>query len=278
MRLSVSTMTCPDWDLPTIVDVLSGSGIHAVDFRGLGGSMKLWEHPLFGRERLRDSLSRIEDGGLTVSGISTSVRLAETSKGPSLEEMLDEGRRSIEMAGECGGEYIRVMGGSLPGEFRQREAAVDRMSAALAALCRHAAGSGVAVLVETHDDLSASPDMAAVIDGAERSEAGVIWDVRHPAHLAGESLTETAQTLGSRIGGVHLKDFRASGDFPLVTFGTGDLDPEELLGALQTVGYDGYLILEQPRVLSTGNPAPNENIAGFLEAFGKYGRKERNRK
>ena len=77
------------------------NGIDTLDFRGLQGMKKLWETPEFSGSRLPETLVRIRDAGLVVSGISTSVRLLSSEAQASGVDV-DETRRSLDLACSCG--------------------------------------------------------------------------------------------------------------------------------------------------------------------------------
>ncbi len=92
-------------------------------------------------------------------------------------------------------------------------------------------------------------------------------DTGHTAFGGGDPL-ETVRRWGSRIGLVHLKDIdmgrlragvaQGKGYTPLaqegvfVELGTGSLDLPAIVGALRDAGYDGWLVVEQDRVLKPG--------------------------
>jgi sugar phosphate isomerase/epimerase len=71
--------------------------------------------------------------------------------------------------------------------------------------------------------------------------------------MSGVDSVEAVEMLGSRVLGVHLKDFTAEGDE--VIPGDGQMDLEKTLTALQKVGFDGPLSIEYEE--SKENPVPD---------------------
>ena len=263
MKLAVSTLTCKNWTLDKILD--HAHGIEALDFRGLQGEMKLWETPEFQSATFRNTLESIYRRNLVVSGISTSARILQT--GP--EEACDEEvETSVSLAAACGSGYIRIFTGD-KAAGPPTQSGIQEIARRYRRLCERTGSPRVRILVETHDVCAASDVLRDVIAKTDHPRAGVIWDVRHPFHLAGEAYEHTASILSPYLGLVHVKDFVDGGN-ELVAFGTGDIDPPRLITTLRDIDYDGFIVLEQPRVDATGLPAPRENIEGFTRAFGRY--------
>ena len=265
MKLALSTLTCGKWGLSEILE--HSEGIDAIDFRGLAGEMKLWETPEFRLDRVAATLARIHGAGLTVSGISTSVRIDQTDP-PGEDRWAPEVQRSVALAKMCGAGHIRVFAGNKaagPPDSAERRVIVDQYRR----ICESVSDAGVSVLAETHDVCAGSSVLAEIVSLVEHPLAGIIWDIRHPFQKASESYEQTANVLKPFLKLVHVKDFSADGE-ELVQFGTGHLRPDHLAQLLEACGYDGFLTLEQPRVDATGRPEPALNIRGFVETFGKY--------
>ena len=73
MKLSYTTLACPAWDLPRIVDAAVASGYDAIDFRGYLDCVELPESPLFRGEALREAAARVRDAGLSLENARRSL-------------------------------------------------------------------------------------------------------------------------------------------------------------------------------------------------------------
>ena len=266
MKLALSTLTCPDWSLDKICRTMKELNIGMIDFRGLMGKKKLWETEEFSEDNRERTLKQIRQYGITVSGISTSVKLFPTTEESTWADMFDEGKRSIDLCRKCGGWYIRVMGGFI-NRSPHKDKALETLISNYRELCQYAQSQNVSVLIETHDHISSSTGIVNVLDRLNHASSGAIWDVRHPLHLEGENFETTLSIMGSYIRVVHVKDFSKTEGFPLMAFGEGDFDAPACVQALETVGYGGLLVLEQPKIDSTGKPAPDKNITGFARTM-----------
>jgi sugar phosphate isomerase/epimerase len=240
MHLSFTTLACPDWDLDTVIRRAREYGYDAIDFRFLRDSVDIHELPEF-TTTLGDTAQAIRDAGLAVSGISSSIRIAQADAGArrrDLDEVLPvlaEAARALDCP------FIRVFGGALDG--RQRSAIVDDVAAHFSALASRA--DGVTLVLETHDDWSLSDQVASVMERVSASNTGVLWDIHHPWRM-GEEMETTWERIGQWVRYIHVKDARIRAAQPggLCLVGEGVVPVGEAVSILQRGGYDGYLVLE----------------------------------
>ncbi|GIQ67248.1 hypothetical protein DUZ99_17470 [Xylanibacillus composti] len=88
MKLSFTTLACPSWDLDTIVRQAVHCGYDGVDFRGLQGTMNVFELPAFTSE-WNKTARLLLTAQLQISCFSSSVQLISREK---LEQHLEEVR------------------------------------------------------------------------------------------------------------------------------------------------------------------------------------------
>ena len=98
MKISFTTLGCPEWDLDTICRRGREYGYEGVDFRGLQETMDITQLPAF-TSGVAQTRRQLADAGMEVSGISSSIRVCVPEK---LEENVEEARRSIP-GGQCVG-------------------------------------------------------------------------------------------------------------------------------------------------------------------------------
>ena len=241
MKISCTTLCCPEWTLETVLARFAEFGYDAVDFRGLGTESDLWKVEPFASSPQR-AADRIAAAGLKVSALSSSVRMycpdaAERAKG------LDELRQYARLCRILGAPMIRVFGGAMKGAAVP--AAIGASVEALHEMA-DAVGDDIALAVETHDDWVATGPLAEVIGRVGRPNVGVLWDLHHPFRMAGESPRRTFDNIGRQTIAVHLKDSRPTGGgkYEYCLPGEGDVPLAEMVALLAGGGYDGYLTLE----------------------------------
>ena len=66
MKISFTTLGCPEWDLQTIIARAREYGYDGVDFRGLGAEMDIWKLPEFSSQA--DQTASMHAGRVTAQG------------------------------------------------------------------------------------------------------------------------------------------------------------------------------------------------------------------
>ncbi|RPJ51502.1 MAG: sugar phosphate isomerase/epimerase, partial [Chloroflexi bacterium] len=94
MKLSFNTLGCPKWDLATICERGQAYGFDGVDFRGYLDTLDITLLPEF-TTNLKTTRQRLDNAGLAVSGVSSSIKVCENDK---LDAHLKEARRTLATA------------------------------------------------------------------------------------------------------------------------------------------------------------------------------------
>ena len=89
MKIAFTTLGCPNWDLDTICKKGREYGFDGVDFRGYLNEIDITQLALFTTQSA-ETKRRLADAGLTVSGISSSLKVCEAErKMENIEEAKD---------------------------------------------------------------------------------------------------------------------------------------------------------------------------------------------
>ncbi|MDB5085770.1 MAG: Xylose isomerase [Bacilli bacterium] len=243
MKLSFTTLGCPDWSLETIIAGAGDYGFDAIDFRGLSGEMNIYKLPEFGANAT-ETRRRIHAAGLTVSCFSSSVKLVSRAQ---YEQNLQEITEYARLCEEFETPYIRVFGGSI-GDLERSEA-VEIAAAHLQEMARIAKAHGAKVLIETHDDWTSCEHVRALMERVDSDAVGVLWDVHHPYRMLGEQFETTWNALGRWIEYTHFKDSRLTGsggdpEFQYCLAGEGNIPIPDAFALLSSHGYQGFYTLE----------------------------------
>jgi glucosamine-6-phosphate deaminase len=246
MKLSFSTLGCPQWSLAAVIDAAGRLGYDGVELRFLEGDDALWARPELTGAGLRDTLARLRDAGLQVSCVDTRSFFHDPDR-VARESAIEEARRSIALAAQLRAPGIRVFGDRIqPGQDRETTRAW--IADALARLGEAARPQGVEVWIESHGDFARAPDTLSVLGPAGAGPLGVLWDPAN-AFEVGEEPDEGLAVLGNRVRHVHLKDVaRAAGAegggwLPRLP-GQGQLRPGRVLELLRARGYDRWVSFE----------------------------------
>ena len=261
MNLSVSTLACPDWSLPQVVEACVASGITGIDFRGLGPEIDVTRVDAFNAD-LPATLALFARQSLRIPCFSTSVTLISPSP-QRWQEMLDEAHRYATLAGKTSTPYIRVFGGAMP-KGVTRDEALAMAGRHLRQLLKICKPHHTQPLLETHDAWATSSAARELLHEFDPADVGLLWDVEH-TWRAGESPAETAEALRRHIRHIHVKDsLAAEGKFTPKLLGEGDVPLPDVFKALRRIGYDGWFCLEtEKRWHPDLAPAPEVSIPHF---------------
>jgi fatty-acyl-CoA synthase len=239
MKFTLNTLGAPAWTLEQTAQNARTYGYAGVDLRLIDGEVISLEAVRANRQRIKALFPLNE---LPVATLATSVRLA--TREPRIRQAtLAEGHAWIDIAAELQVPVIRFFASRNPPEL-DVESSIQAVGEMLDLLSERARQCGVKIGVETHDEFASARTVARALAFAPSDITGAIWDMWHTAR-AGESPRECAELLGDRVINVHLKDARRMADgWQLVLLGEGDIQVEEGLRSLETIGYDGYISVE----------------------------------
>ncbi len=271
IRLAAMTSVFPDWTLAQALPILKNLGYEGLEARVEWGHKAGIELSLSPKERAQ-TRRQVEDAGLGICAVATSVRAAEPDADLRRRQMEDL-RRYIDLAADLGARFVRTFGGQRPRD-RELKYIVDYVVEAYGSVMDHARGCNVVVLMETHDDWSHSSEVRAVVEAVGSPHLRVLWDIMHPQRMM-EKPEETFLTIGSITAHLHAHDgiYPAGGPHvEVVGLGEGVFDHLTPLRLLHRAGFDGYFSVEVIHSPGTPHDAARvlqqyaEGFRGLMEA------------
>ena len=244
MKLSFSTLACPDWNLTQIVAIARSAGYDGIELRFVENEDSLWKLAAFSGHGLADTKRALSDHGLLISCVDTSCRFHF----PDPKERafwLEEGARMSDLAAALGSPGIRVFGDAIqPGADRARTQ--GWISDSIQRLAESTAPKGISVWLETHGDFASSTETEAILAQIDQPNIGVIWDPANCFLESGEKPKQGAKGLGAHIRHVHVKDMQieSRNAWKIVLTGEGNFPLDELRSALSDMEYDQFLSFE----------------------------------
>ena len=112
----------------------------------------------------------------------------------------------------------------------------------LAILLDKAEELGITVLIKTSGIYADTARLRKVLDHFACDQLGALWDVHHTYRDFGETGDTTIKNLGAYVCHVHLRDSDDDCNYQLIGEGTMPID--DVMRALSSVNYDGFLSLE----------------------------------
>ena len=243
MKLAFSTLGCPGFDWPDIYSMAKDLGFHGIELRGLGGNIFSVKAKPFADDQIPETLKQLKRLRLEISCLSSGCALKYAER---YEENLKELREYMELAAKLGTPYIRVLGDEkVKPEGEVDDALVIR---ALKELAPEAEEKGVTLLVETNGVYADSKRLAELLNEVGSDAVAALWDTHHPYRVAGEAPGETLKNLGAYIKYTHIKDSVViDGEIQYRMMGEGDIPVDEIMRALRSINYEGYVTLEWVR-------------------------------
>jgi sugar phosphate isomerase/epimerase len=269
--IAFSTLGCPAWDWPRILDFAHQHGFSAIELRGLQGNLDLPSHAIFAADRIEQTKKEIRDHKLRIACVSSSANLYMEDADKRAKELSDA-RRFIDLASTLGAPYVRVFGGKAQSDNAPvpDDPTKARVAAGLRELGQYAGPKSVTVIIESHDHFTSSATLKDVLKAADSEHVGLLWDAHHTFAASNEDPELTVKQLGPWIRHTHLKDSVGKGeDRKYVLTGTGNVPIERQIKALQSIGYKGFYCFEWEKVWHPDLADPEIAITDFAHVVGQ---------
>ena len=98
------------------------------------------------------------------------------------------------------------------------------------------------LIVETAGMYADTGCLRELLNDFASDSLGALWDLHHPYNMYNESPETTVKNLGAYIKHVHIKDSDEKDSYNLV--GEGTLPIADIMNALRSVNYDGFISIE----------------------------------
>jgi sugar phosphate isomerase/epimerase len=243
MKMSFSTLACPTWTLRQVIEIAVSSGYGGVELRFLEGEDSLWKLPAFQGPALDEAKRMISDNGLSIPCVGTSCRFHSPDR-TERERWIEEAKRMADLTAALGSPGIRVFGDKIqPGA--DRDSTRNWIAQGVRCLAEQTKKNGVEVWIETHGDFASSKETMRVIEQADSSNVGAVWDPANCFTDGKEDPRDAAGGFGGALRHVHLRDLdcRAGVWEPALT-GSGQFPLREILAKLKASGYERFVSFE----------------------------------
>ena len=244
MKLSFSTR---GWSSLSWTDLLAKA--EEMHFAGI----EIYSHPL-PVDNIRACYREMRAKGLTAVCIDSPADISQESG-----EMMNEMLNIISIANQMHTSYVCCFA---------KSDNMDQIRRNLTTLIAEARAKGVTILLKTSGVFADTACLRDLLNDFACDELAVIWDVHHPYRDKNESPAETIKNLGAYVKHVHLRDSDDSGAYNLI--GEGNFPVREVMDALWSIDYDGFLSLEwKPEYLSEFDDMDIilPHFANYMERF-----------
>lgn len=276
VKLSFSTLACPDWTLPQIIAMAAVAGYEGIELRFVENEDSLWKLAAFRGQDLVAAKRALSDQGLMISCMDTSCRF-HSPDARERSKWISEGERMADLAAELGAPGLRVFGDTIqPGS--DRPSTRGWIADCIRALVEYSGPQGVEVWLETHGDFASASETEAILADAGRKQIGVVWDPANCFLQARERPRDGANRLGPAIRHVHIKDLRKNKNndgWEPVLMGEGDFPLNEVRSALSQLGHDRFVSFEWEKKWYPEIPDAAVALPHFVQWFRENWKHER---
>jgi sugar phosphate isomerase/epimerase len=238
MKISFMTWVCPTW---TLKEVLAGAVRYdwdGVEPRAQAGHKHGVEVAATRKQRAQIRAA-FEDCGVEMSCIATSIRYSSADP-KERAGMVEQTRKFVDLAADLGCPHLRVFGGPMP-EGAPRDDVKAYVAEALRQCGEYAAGKGVYVCLETHDDFRKAQDAADTVRTAAQPNVQICWDVAHPFN-AGDTMQEAFDLVKPYVRHLHVHDMKTvNGKHEMAPIGEGEIPHDEVVQLLKGIAFAGHL-------------------------------------
>ena len=240
MKISFSTLACPDYEWSDIYSMAKDLGFDGIEIRGLGDDIFAVKARPFTEGQISKTVKKLSEIGIEIPCLSSGCCLKDKN---NLDEVISEISSYINLAVKLKTPFIRILGDREP--MPVDEVDDSYVAEVLVKLADIAKDKGVTLLVETNGVYADTKRLKALLDKVDRIEVAALWDMHHPYRYANENPDETVENLGAYIKYCHVKDsVMVDGKAEYKLMGEGDMPLKEMFEALGKIGYEGYVSLE----------------------------------
>ncbi|MBE6960624.1 MAG: AMP-dependent synthetase [Ruminococcaceae bacterium] len=228
MKLSFSTRGWPGLSWEEMLDTALDMGFSGIEVYNLPKFDPLLDRGgPFHKYQCAATVRQLRDKKLSIPCFDTSCDLSTDPDAVATIETL------LEVAYNTQVPYIVVCA------LQENESAVTEK---LRLLLPKAEELGVTILLKTSGIYADTGRLRSVLNEFASDRLAALWDVHHPYRDHAETPDTTIKNLGSYICHVHLRDSDDNGVYQLIGEGTMPID--DVMRALSSVNYDGFISLE----------------------------------
>ncbi len=259
MKLSLSWRGWSDISWTKLIELAQEMRFQGVELYNTMQHPELTENDgPFSKHNISATVRGLKNKRISVPCIDSSVDIAGSSNETDII------KKMIDLASDVEAPFVSVRA------FHDDEALMEQR---LAALIPYAEKRNVTILIRTAGIFSDTARLRHLLESFASDSVAALWDMYHPFADCGEDPGETIEHLGAYIKHVHVRDTDGKGNYAPV--GEGELPMEDMMRALSSVDYDGFISMEWKPEWMPELRDPQVIFPYFVSYMEKYIHRER---
>ena len=238
MKIAFSTLCCPNYEWKEIFSMATDLGFDGIEVR----------HIQEDEAKSPFRYDKCDETAETLKKLKIEIPCLSTGGCLKLNELWDETKAEIltyiSIASKLGTKYIRILGDLHESPESEVDDAV--ICERIKEIAPEAEKHNITLLVETNGVYANTERLCSLLNSVASDNVAALWDVHHPYRFFGETPETTLTNLGAYIKHVHVKDsvMTEDGKVEYKIIGEGDLPLNDIMLALKSINYEGYVTLE----------------------------------
>ncbi len=237
MKLSFSTKGWHDNTFEEFCDIATDLKFQGIELHNINNRLFTDKNGAFHDYTAASTIRRLYEKNLQIPCIDAIKDISDAS---SVSETVDEIKRCIEIATYMHIPYVRVR--AVANEDTQK--AIDAVKELITEILPYAEKADIAILMETTGPFANTAVLRDVLDTFASDYLGALWSFSAAYFAGGEQPDQVIKNLGAYVKHVHFNDaLKRNGEIEYCLAGEGEMPVAQMMAALRSVNYDGYVSL-----------------------------------
>ncbi len=269
MKLSFSTKGWHGYSLRDFIDFAKALGYAGIELHNVNGQFFAEEGKAFSDKEGRTTRRLLFDEKIEIPCIDAVSDIGSDGLSACREEIAS----CLRVAENIGAPYVRLRVAQKPAF------SLENVKSALRSVLKDAEALGITLLIETSGPFAKTAVLRDLLEAFASDRLAALWNFSVAYFEGGETPEEVIRNLGAYVCHVHINDAEKDGDTVRhCLLGEGQLPIADMMSALRSVNYDGFLSLvfdpawcpelsDMEMILS--------QFAGVIRSFGDPARREK---
>ncbi len=236
MKLSFSTKGWHDNSFPEFCEIAKELKFDGIELHNIYNRLFTDKNGAFHDYTAAATRRKLFEMGLSIPCIDTICDPADEG---TFDKCVEEILKCIEISASLGIPYIRIHAAKVS------DNSTENVVRVIENVLPDAEKTGVTLLLETTGIFAKTDKLRDVLNLFAHDNLAALWDMACPYLSCKEEPEDTIKNLGAYIKHVHIKDaVKTNDNYEYCLLGEGELPVKDMMAALRSVNYDGFVSLE----------------------------------